>query len=1088
MPATRTFLFSDLREYTAFVEHHGDAAATTLIADYRRIVRAEIARHDGAEVKTEGDSFYIVFTGASAAVSAGQALLREADRYSGEHPARPLRIGVGIHSGEPQPHEGQYVGSAVIVAARLAQQAAAGELLVTEVVRALLGKVAPPMEEKSGLVLKGIADAPRIFAVTRQPTANASRPPVVPHGAIAEAPAPQSAQILCPDVIGRDAELALLAALFADVRAGTGRTVLVGGEAGLGKSALLRRFSEHVRASNAQLLIGDCSEVEARRPFGPFIDALERAGVRLPTELAQGGPGAQLADEAERYRVHAGFTRELAALAVSGPVVVAIEDLHWGDEATLELVPYLARKLRDSAVLILATYRTDELHRLHPLTHILAELGRGRLAAEIRLRPLTVEQTGLVIRAALGIKRTSPEFREAIHDRCGGNPFFTEEILRALVDSGDITYRDGAWERLKDVADLALPSTVRDAVQQRLRTLSADELRVIQVAAVVGQRFDFDLLQRVAGIGERQVMTALRAAIDGQLIHEERDGGDAYAFRHALTRESVLADLMQRERRLLHREIAQAIEAVVGADAATRAEELAYHFDQARETAKALEYHELAAREATKVFAFSRSARHLERAVELAADDDPSLAELQLRLAEAANCTSDFPRAVRAAQAARALFEARGDARMTGETLVRMAQYRWMLGDTQASEELAAAAVQVLEPLGDSPELARAYTGLGRHAISDVRDVEAATWGERATEVARRTRDQRTLVGALLIAGPARAFHGDRDGLDLIREAIDLCLRHEFVHDAQWGYQLLLVSMLYADTSDGEFDRVFAERSAHATRYGHRPVTLITMLCTRAFGWGDWDEALAFAAELPDETIWSAAPQLIAAFITAARYGPERGLPLLDAPRRRLVAAGDVQWIAIAALWTAATLLLTGEAGRAIDEAEAIAELVRRDSHHSTPFVAIIAIAAAREHGDAAALERWLGRAETESPRTFKAVGARRAFARGERLADAGDIAGALAQFADAQRLATRFASFVPTIVQLRRAELLSQRGAAGDRDAAARVLAEEIAPFWRRANATWYLGRLTEWAAARDIPFNLDRPVTLRQGETRPE
>jgi class 3 adenylate cyclase len=150
MLATRTFLFSDLRDYTRFVETHGDEAARTLIADYRPIVRREIAEHEGAEVKTEGDSFYVVFTSARAAVACASAILREAATYTRARPQLPMSIGAGIHAGEPVPHEGQYVGSAVFVAARLAQQAAAGELLVSEVVRALLPKGCPSAPDRAG--------------------------------------------------------------------------------------------------------------------------------------------------------------------------------------------------------------------------------------------------------------------------------------------------------------------------------------------------------------------------------------------------------------------------------------------------------------------------------------------------------------------------------------------------------------------------------------------------------------------------------------------------------------------------------------------------------------------------------------------------------------------------------------------------------------------------------------------------------------------------------------------------------------------------------------------------------------------------
>src|SRR5258708_4518386 len=141
--ATRTFLFSDLRDYTRFVETHGDEAARTLIADYRRIVRAEIAKHEGGEVKTEGDSFYVVFTTTGSAVSCAAAILREADRSSRERPDRPMRIGAGIHAGEPVPHEGPFVRSAVIVAAPLAPNPSAAQLLTPALVRPLLPPTPP---------------------------------------------------------------------------------------------------------------------------------------------------------------------------------------------------------------------------------------------------------------------------------------------------------------------------------------------------------------------------------------------------------------------------------------------------------------------------------------------------------------------------------------------------------------------------------------------------------------------------------------------------------------------------------------------------------------------------------------------------------------------------------------------------------------------------------------------------------------------------------------------------------------------------------------------------------------------------------
>ncbi len=164
--ATKTFLFADLRDYTSFVERHGDSAAGALVATYRRLVRAEIARSEGVEVKTEGDSFFVVFDSARRAVDCAVGIVRAAERHADRNPEQPVRVGVGVHAGEPLVQENDYVGSAVNLAARLAQNARSGEVLVTDVVRGLLRTSGlPAMEAREGLVLKGIDDPPRIYTL-----------------------------------------------------------------------------------------------------------------------------------------------------------------------------------------------------------------------------------------------------------------------------------------------------------------------------------------------------------------------------------------------------------------------------------------------------------------------------------------------------------------------------------------------------------------------------------------------------------------------------------------------------------------------------------------------------------------------------------------------------------------------------------------------------------------------------------------------------------------------------------------------------------------------------------------------------------
>ena len=1069
MLATKTFLFSDLRDYTRFVEKHGDEAARTLIADYRRIVRAEIAKHEGAEIKTEGDSFYVVFTNARAAVACASAILREADQYSRERPDLPMKIGAGINAGEPVPHEGQYVGSAVIVAARLAQQAEAGELLVTEIVRSLLPKTAAQrMTERDGLVLKGIDEPPRVYRVDWH-VVEASRARA--EETVIEAAAPVSHQVLCPVVVGRDRESGMLVGFLADAMAGRGRAVLVSGDAGLGKSALLRKFREDAAARGARVLVGECSEIEARRPFGPFIDALAAAKLPLPTELAQGGPGAQPIAEVERYRVHAAFAELLAEAAREQPVVMAIEDLHWADEATYELVPYLARKLRNERVLLLATYRSDELHRLHPLNHVLAELSRGRLAEDVRLRKLTLEETGDVVRAALGLSRSpTPEFRQALYDRTEGNPFFLEEILRALVEKGELAYRDGSWRRTKDVAELAIPVSVRDAVQQRLLTIDERSRKALQVAAVIGQRFDFDLLLEVSKLDEAALLDAIKSGIDAQLVSEESvDGAEVYAFRHALSRESVLADMLQRERRLLHRAVGEAIERRAGGATGARAEELAYHFDQARD-ARAFRYHEVAATEATRASAFSRAAYHLERATELAPDDEPRIGQLQLRLADQAWYADELTRSMRAAEQALATFESAGDAQGAGEAIQRIALARWFFGESERARTMIAEAIARLEPLGDSSGLARCYGEASRLAMLDGRDDEARSFGEKAVEMAKRTGALDVEILAYNTIGTASAQVGADHGFELLRKSLAMSIEHGMVSHAQRAYNNLIASTMRLDDYEAGV-RLQAESAVHAARHGVRPEVLVTRdLLFKFDGDGDdWDAALAIHRSMVTDTIWWYGRFVSIGYIAVARDGPKADLfAELERARARLLAAGDSQWVANSGL-IARPYLLAGRYDEALVAAEGGRDGLATVRYGLLARLAAQLLAAALDRGDAATIDRW-SRTVLESRDAVWAMAASRAYARAVLARQAGDAAGATALYEEAATLAEGQRGLWRSTLTHSLLGLAEIHVGAGRANEAAEAFERAVAK-WRPARATWYLGWLERWAAERGIP-----------------
>jgi len=892
-------------------------------------------------------------------------------------------------------------------------------------------------------------------------------------------------RILCPVLIGRETEMGRLAELVRDCVGGRGRTALVSGEAGVGKTAVLRHFAQQARAKGARVFWGECTEIDARRPLGPFID-IARAANRVASLPTADNATA----ETDRYRLYSAFTTLLGDLARDRPTVVVIEDLHWADEASLELFPHLARKLRDVPLLLVGTYRADELHRRHPLRPMLTELSRTRVVEDVILPRLSEDDVAAFLREAMRLGRPpTTEFRQAIFNTCEGNPLFMEEVLRALVERGDVEYRDGSWRRTKEVAEIVIPDTLRDAVLDRFRMLSPEAQAVLLRAAVIGSRFDFGILLRVTGAAEAEVVGALRAAIDAQLMLEITSDTRApsYAFRHALTRESVLFELLQPERRRIHAAVGEAIEGQGPETSAGHAEELAYHFDEAGDRDRAFRYHDLAAREAYRLFAFSRAALHLERAIALADDREPTLGDLQLRLVGAASLAGTPQRALRAAEEARRWFQEAGDVRGAGLALTRIASYRWFLGDSRGARATADDAVRIIEPLGPTQELAAAYAQVARFAFLDFERTAAVELGRRAVEIARAQGAITIVADALITVGGAEAGLGHMEGLALQREAIDLAFAHGLPEPALRGLHNRL-SALYATGSSGAEVRLAAEEEfAWARRHGIRTETVIFDEVAYMVEAGDWDAGLRVIQETYGESVFRWFIQLAEAFILAGREGPELSRPLVEAARLGLRDASPSQWLSGAGFMARATLI-AGDMAATLNDLDRVATFVSRSFYPETDEAVACAIQASIELENAEARSRWIeiALAGDTSPRRI-AARARRAFAQAERAASSEDLDTSIKLLGESAALFND--SFLPmaeTVTRRRRAELLLGRN-IGDRDAAQAELGR-ILPYWRRAKATWYLGQLKRWATALGLDFPVETPerATPRTREPR--
>jgi len=590
-----------------------------------------------------------------------------------------------------------------------------------------------------------------------------------------------------PVFVGRRAEIASLTALLERARDSEPGFAIVAGEAGVGKTRLVTELAGQAADSGFTVLAGHCVELGAEGlPLAPLIDALRtlarttarteladvlgpaRRGLgRLLPELDPGGAAEPAADGIQVSQLLELVLGLLGRLSARRPLLLVLEDLHWSDQSTRELVAFLIRSLRGVRVVLLATYRSDELNRRHPLRPLIASWDRLRTVRHVELHRFEPGEVAAQLGAILG---TEPGARlvDLVFDRSGGNAYLVEELVGLVRGGGD-------------PADL--PPSLADVLLSRVDALSPEAQRLLRTAAVAGRSVPDKLLAEVAGVGDAEFYAGLREAVESHLLVVDHTGR-SYAFRHALTRDAVYEDMLPGERGALHAAYGEALTRdpdLAGDDAAVPAA-LAHHWYAALDLPRALPASIAAARHALTTFAPAEAQRHLERALEIwprvpDAEERTGLDQAEVaRLAgEAAYQAGAIDRSLSLFDQALAGLPAEGDAVRRALVLDRRAR---TLRDTGREPEAIAALEEALALL-PADQVSRAHAVvLSSLAMSVWRanDMDATmSLAARAVQAAREVGAVQQEADSSITLGSARGYlSADDAGLDDLRAGLAL--------------------------------------------------------------------------------------------------------------------------------------------------------------------------------------------------------------------------------------------------------------------------------------------------------------------------
>ncbi len=620
-------------------------------------------------------------------------------------------------------------------------------------------------------------------------------------------------RVLCSRLVGRDEELFALEDALLAAHGGETRLVALGGEAGMGKTRLASELATRAQRLGWTVLWGGCSESELPIPYLPVVEALgnylsgqdtarvseslgaaRRELAQLFPQLGDDEPVTPVGDPAQaKLRLFEAIVGMLGTVARDQGLLLILEDVHWADTATRELLDHLSRRLASMRAMLLLTYRSDELDRRHPLAPLLQSWRRSGAAELVTLAPLDRGQVAEVISAILDGEEVQPQFRELMYARTEGNPFVLEEMLKEAMDGTADEHDSGdGWQR-RSLQQLRIPDTVRDTILLRFARLDPAEAQVLQAGAVLGRTFDYRTLISAADASEATVHRALEVGVAQQLLDELADGSASYRWRHALTQEAVSTEIVLPRRQALH---GRAADALIAAGAGPLM--VAGHLLGASRFQEAVPACLQAAEDAEASLAFADALELLERAL-------PHVREPLDRF----------------------------------RMLCRMGGLLWMDDKCAYAAELLAEGILGLEAYGEELEAARHRLVLGRCHWQESRPDLAGEEFERARHTLEGHAASADLAMAYMRLAGLYQFNKDARALETARKAVEVARSAGADFERVWAQSFVALAIFDAgETAEARsmFDDCFSEARrrgfpmiAHNIAYNDTYIRLHTM-------------------------------------------------------------------------------------------------------------------------------------------------------------------------------------------------------------------------------------------------------------------